>query len=260
MGHNLFPTLPNSIIWRDVVERLRDGARVEEVAALSAEAVEAQLRNAPNDPVYREAIRLLALIPMAAREEDPTAALRELGLSLSRPPDLTELVFAVGERLDDVVARSVRRDDFAELSRRALISTISSCVGDELPGLLDATTDDVARSLRRFSHPGEFTRLSRTFFTSLLSATLSSFLDRTLSGHVGPGERFAHVGERSAFDAALKTYCYETTRIVHEFSRGWYGKNAWSATGLTDVAVAGFGAYALTKILAEMKRKDPAHG
>lgn len=258
MGHNLLPTLPTSKKWRDVVESVASGADAPLVAALSAEAVEAQLREGPRDPVYQEAIRILTLAPMAARETEVATALRALGLEVGEAPDLTDFVFAACDRLDQVALRGSKANDFGELTRRALVAAFSSTLGGEMPGLVETTPADLDRALRRFSQPREFTRLARAFFSKLLSETLSSFLDRALADHVGPGARFAHLGERSSFDNDLRTYCFETTRIIHEFSNGWYGKHAYGAEGISDDAVATYGHVAFRKILAEMSRRERA--
>jgi hypothetical protein len=44
------------------------------------------------------------------------------------------------------------------------------------------------------------------------------------SEHVGPNKRFTAVSEHSDFNAALDLHCREASRIIKEFSGGWYGK------------------------------------
>ena len=87
--------------------------------------------------------------------------------------------------------------------------------------------------------------MARMFFGHLTGEALSSWLDRTLSTHVGPGRRFAHVGERSAFDAALNQYCAEATRMIREFSGGWYWKTLQRRGRIDTSDAAAFAAVAL---------------
>lgn len=257
MGHNHLPTLPTTRKWRAVVDLLGEGATTEAVLAASAEAAESQLRNAVNDPVYVEAVRLLIQIPAAARKADFGRALRDLGIPVGDAPDLSDVLFAVGDRLDRI-ARENRAGDFGELARRALIASLSARIGAELPGLFEATPEDVVTAARRYSTPRDFSGLARSFYTRLLSETLSSFLDRTLATHVGPDGRFAHAGARSAFDGALAQHCLETTRILHEFSSGWHARHQVRGDGASSDDAATFGAVALKKLVSELRRRrDP---
>ena len=255
MGHIHLGVLPSSVKWREVVGLLVELAPSDDVIAAAAIAAETDLRNAADDHVFVEAVRLLAIVPQAAADADFGAALRDQGVVTSRDPDLLELVTALGARLDRV-ADAGRRTDFGELSRRALLSTVTLEIGGALPGLFDATPDDLRAVARRLGHPRAFAGFARAFFTTLLSQTLSSWLDRTLSAHVGPGQRFAHVGERRAFDDALAQYCVEATRIIREFSAGWYGKTLQRGGPLGTRDATIFGAVALKKITEELRRKQ----
>lgn len=260
LGHNLIPTLPTSVRWRAVVELLAGGAAADEVVAATAEAAERQLRVAQADPVYVEAVRLLFLIPVAAQNAAFGDALRQLGLAIGNEPDLTGILFAAGDGLDRIAREHGRGSDFGEISRRALMSALSSRISADLPGFFDANPTEIRRATARFGYPAEFTRLARSFYMRLLSETLSSFLDRTLAQHVGPGERFAHLGERAAFDTALQQYCLESTRIIHEFSRGWHAKHLLGRGIVPRNEIAGYAAFALTKITLELQRRRGLDG
>nr|WP_281720919.1 hypothetical protein [Nitrosomonas nitrosa] len=256
MGHNHFPALPTTRRWREVVELISVGGDIYEIASASARAAEKQLERAHLDPVYRSAVELLFRIPLAAREDGFGRALREIGLPVGEAPDLTDIIFAAGEWLDQAAREGSRAGDFGELSRRALLSALSNRIGAELPGLFDATAGEVARAARRFASPRDFTALVRSFYTRLVTETLSSFLDRELASHVGPGRRFANSGIRSAFDDALHDHSYETTRIIHEFTAGWHGHHVVGRPDVTSTELATFGYSALAKVLAELRRRD----
>jgi len=256
LGHSLFPTLPVSKRWRGVVESVADGRDASWIADCTIRAGARQLQAAPGNAVYREAVRLLVSIPLAARAASFEAALRELGLPVGARPELADLLFAAGDRLDAVATRAGLSDDFGELARRALVAALLQRIGAELPSLLEATPEDVRAATRRYSDPREFTTLARSFFAGLVATTLSSYLDRALAGHVGTGRRFADLGERSRFDRELRTYCHETTRIIHEFSAGWYGRHVYGTGEMTPRAIAGYAAVALGKILKEMERRE----
>lgn len=171
-----------------------------------------------------------------------------------------ELVAAAGDQLDRVGRQEKDSGDFGELSRRALLASLSAQIGEGLPGFFEATPEEVRRSAARASYPAEFSKLARSFFTDLLSRTLRYWLDRTLSTHVGPEKRFAHAGQRAAFDQALQQYCFEATRIIAEFSAGWYGRRFNTGSAISRQDVAGFGAVAFKKINSELRRKWTGDG
>lgn len=258
MGHVRLGVLPKSRWWKDVVALLSGDADNEAVIAASARAAERDMLTATQGPVFVEAVRLLLAIPLAARSEDFGRSLREIGLDVGDRPSLLDLVTAVSEHLDRTAYRSDRRSDLGELSSRALVATLSTSIGDELPGLFDARPADVQAVARKFSWSRGISEISRTYFGHLVSGTLSSWLDRTLALQIGPGKRFSDVADRGAFDVALAQHSSEATRIIKEFAGGWYGMTVHGKGGIGTHDAAVFGAVALKKIVEELRmRREP---
>jgi hypothetical protein len=67
VGHVRLGVLSKSRKWQQVVEQLHLGADVTAVAASAADAAEATLQGASNDPAFLHAFWLLTQIPLAAR-------------------------------------------------------------------------------------------------------------------------------------------------------------------------------------------------
>ncbi len=150
------------------------------------------------------------------------------------------------------------RSDLGELAARALAGTLTSQIGDALPGLFGATSEDVRIEARRLSWSKGIATLTRAFFGELVSGSLSYWLDRTLSLQVGEHRRFGDVADRGAFDMALADHSTEATRIIQEFSGGWYGKTLHENGHIGSPDAAAFGAVALKKIVEELRaRRDP---
>lgn len=256
MGHIHLGVLPKTRKWREVVEQLSDGAADLDIVAATAIAAERDLLAAASDPGFVETVYLLAVLPGAARSENLGEALRSLHLSVPDHPDLFGLITALGDKLDRTNRRLRNPNDFRDLSRRALLSTVTASLGDRLPTLLSVEPADVRAAARKLSAPREFARFARSFFTRLLGETLRYWLDRALSAHTGPGMRFASAGERSQFDRALMQYCLEATFIIEQFSAGWYGKTLYRDGRITSHTAAAYGAVALRKISAELRLKQ----
>ncbi len=259
MGHIHLGVLPNSRSWRAVVELLSEGEPSDRVLRESSIAIEKELRTAAEDTIFVEALVLLGAVPLAARSDDFGDALRRQDIPIRQDPGLIDLAAALGKALDMRVSETGSRTDFGELCRRALLSTFTQKIGGRLPGLFDATSDDVHIAVRELSKSNEFSGLARSFFTRVLSETIHTYLDRTLALGVGTGAGFENVGDRSRFDDAVGQYAMEATRIIKEFAGGWYGKTVYTDGKITRASAARFGAVAFKKTVEEMQRKRARH-
>ena len=259
MGHTHLATLPGTRRWKHVVHLLDEGAPADAVVTASAVAAEKDFAVAADDPVLVEAVRLLALMPQAARTADFGERMRALGVDVPDAPILGDLTVGTSRALEEVLRRPSGRTDFGEIVRRALLGTMSALIGDGLPGLFEADAEDVRVAVAKMGRPNDFSRVVRAFFGRVTADTLASWLDRTLSTRLGADLRFKTLGERDAFDRALDQYCIEATRIIHEFSGAWYGKTLYRDGTITSERAAAFAAVAFRKITEELQRKRDAH-
>lgn len=253
MGHIHLATLAKTRAWAEVIAAIAGGASVISIAGQSAKAAERDLGAAARDPVFIEAVRLVLSIPLAARQVDFANALRMAGLDVSGNPSLMDIVMAVTSRLDTVAKSSPAKTDFAELATRSATSALVDCIGSDLPALFGPTAEDVRLSCRKFSYSAGIAVLTRTFFGVVVSTSLSYWLDRVLAHHIGDGRRFANVGERADFDRSLQQYTSEVTRIIQEFSGGWYGKTVYEKGGIGHAEARDFGYVSLKKITEELR-------
>ncbi len=256
MGHTTLGVLPKTRHWKTVVEMLAGPHVPSAVIAASARAAEKDLLNASSDAVYVEAVHLLLSIPAAARQEDFGDALRQLDLRVRQQPELLDIIVAVTKRLDSVAVSRSGRNDLGELAGRALASTLSTLIGDGLPGLFEATPADVQEAARRLSWNQPVAAYTRHFFSTLTAGVLSYWLDRTLDMEIGDTQRFSTLMDRSAFDTELHGFAWEASRIIKEFSGGWYGKTLHRDGGFSTSQAASFGHVALKKIVDDLRTRE----
>ncbi|MGH6924650.1 MAG: hypothetical protein ACRED5_13010 [Propylenella sp.] len=257
MGHIRLKRLPASRKWRDVVALLADGAPVEDVAGASADAAEAALQHARDDPVLAHSLWLLTQIPLAARAPNFEETARSLGLEISSAPSLMEVVGAYSEAVSRATAGLAGRTDLGEMAQSAAAESLATVAGADLPGLFSATPADVRLALGKLAAPNRFARLARDFFARLTQRHLDYYLSRTLSNQVGPGHSLATTADHSAFNSALEQHCREASRIVEEFAGGWFSKTNYQG-GITPEKARGFAFVALGKISAELQRREAA--
>jgi hypothetical protein len=258
MGHIRLGTLPKTQKWKQVVSLIAGGAKVDGIAAASAEAAENGLERASKDEGLAHVFWLLTQIPQAAREDDFSERLGELGLNVSSEPTLLEIVAAFTRAVDGHVRQAGKRTDLGEMAQLAGSETLASLVGRELPSLFGPTATDVRLAFARLGTSDRFSILARDFFSRLTSRSLGYFLSRELSKHVGPNKRFAAVGEHSDFNAALDLHCREASRIIKEFSGGWYGKTLQHEKIITQDEARRFAYVAFKKLRAELRKRRDA--
>ncbi len=116
MGHVRLGVLPKSRKWNQVVGELRLGADIDTVAASAADAAEASLQGASNDPAFLHAFWLLTQIPLAARGPDFADDLRRLGLQAPDQPSLMDVVAAISGAVDRYAREQGGRTDLGEMA------------------------------------------------------------------------------------------------------------------------------------------------
>jgi hypothetical protein len=258
MGHIRLGTLPKTQKWNQVVNLIAGGADVERIAAASADAAEQGLERASHDEGLAHAFWLLTQIPQAARQSNFSERLWELGLTVSSEPTLLEIVAAFTRAIDGHVRDSGKRGDLGEMAQHAASETLASLAGRELPSLFGPTASDVQQALAKLGTSDRFSIVARDFFSRLTSRSLGYFLSRELSKHVGPNKRFAAINEHSDFNVALDLHCREASRIIKEFSGGWYGKTLHEEGKITPLEARKFAHVAFKKLRAELRKRRDA--
>jgi hypothetical protein len=258
MGHVRLGVLPKSRKWRLVVDELRLGARVGEIAASAAEAAETSLQAAAGDPAFLHSFWLLTQVPLAARGPVFVEDLGRLGINVTGPPSLMSVVAAISAAVDRFAREHGGRTDLGEMAQMAAVESITTLVGSSLPSLFRPNPDEVQRAIGRFASGDRFSTLAREFFAKLTQRSLHYYLSRELSNHIGLGRRFEDDAERREFDASLDRHCQEASRIVEAFAGGWYGKNVYGRDGLTPNAVRRFAPVAFKKLRNELRKRRDA--
>ena len=259
MGHIRLGELARSRRWLQVVELLKAGSGVEDLAAATAHAAETELENAKGDPAFAYTMWLLTQLPLAARSSQFKERLGELGFDADADDSILSLVAGVSTAIDRNVAGRANRTDLGELARQAATETLSSILSVSTPSLFGTTAEDVQRELSRLATKDRFAKLARDFFARLTQKTLEYYISRELPNHVGPGKSISSFDQQIAFREALNRHCREASAIVETFSGGWYSKSNYEGTLNPDTAQR-FADYALTKMHDELRARRSADG
>jgi hypothetical protein len=258
MGHVRLGTLSQTKRWREVVGLLKSEASLQDVAAAAAEASEADLKRASDDPLFQYVAGLLVHLPLAARAPDFEGGLERLGIDGNKGVSVSALLSGIDEAIERQAFEGGRTSDAGELARSALMESLSVNLRGRLPTLFEPTPQEVRKVLAGFAGGDRFARLARDFFARLSYRSLDWYLSRELANHTGPGRRFDTDADRTAFQRALAQHTYEASRIVETYAGGWYGKTVWRDQSLTQGAINDFTRYAFKKMRVELgRRREP---
>jgi hypothetical protein len=259
MGHIRLARLPITKRWDQVVELLRVGGSIGQLAAATARAAETELQSAKGDKALAYTVWLLTQLPLAARSLHFRERLAELGFDPGCERSVLTLVAGLSLAVDRNIAGQSDHSDLGELARQAAAESLSSFVGSATKSLFGTAADDVQRELGRLASKDRFARLARDFFARLTQKTLEYYISRELPNHVGPGKTFQTIDRQIDFRVALERHCREAAQIVEEFAGGWYSKSNFHGI-LSPATAQGFADYALKKMRDELRRRRSSNG
>lgn len=259
MGHLRLGRLPATKPWLDVIEKLRLGDSINELAAATADAAESELHSARGDPAVGITVWLLTQVPLAARSPHFAARLGELGFHPGAERSPLALVAGFSKAVDQQVAGSPKRTDLGELTRQAASESLSAFLSAGTQSLFDTATEDVRHQLGRLATKDRFAALARDFFARLTQKTLEYYLSRELPNHVGPDKSLPSIDREIDFSVALERHCREAALIVEDFAGGWFSKSTYQGT-LTQDSAQRFAAYALKKMRDELRARRTGDG
>ena len=260
MGHIRLGNLPRTRKWQQVVALIEGGAGTAQIAIATITAAEQGFKLAAEDKGLVETIWLLTQLPLAAKSKDFGQALQSVGLDVSNSPGLMEVVGAFSDTIDKKLTNNGGRTDLGEMAQMAATETMTQIIGSRTQSLFGTTTDDVKNAFSKLATNKQFSIFARDFFARLTNKCLDYFVSKAVSYHVGEGKRFRTLAQQGEFTKALGTHSREASKIVEEFSGGWFSKTSWKKKSISRKDAAGFTHVAMKKIVTELKEGAQTNG
>jgi len=260
MGHIRLGRLPRTRKWQQVVGLIAGGAGAAQIANATISAAEKSLGIAADDKGLVETIYLLSQLPLAAKRSNFVASLRDVGVDVSDSPGYLDLVSAFSDAIDRKLANNGGRTDLGEMAQTAASETMANFAGRHTQSLFGATSEDVRASLAELATNKQFSGFAREFFARLTNKCLEYFVSKAIKEHIGENQRFRTLAQQGEFSKALGMHSWEASRIVEEFSGGWFSKTNWENDGISREAAAGFAHVAIKKIVSELKEGAATNG
>lgn len=254
MGHTRLGDIPRTRKWQEIVGLISGGAGAAQVANGVIRAAERGLQLTTEDKALVEAFWLLTQLPIAAKERDFAAALKERGLSVSAEPGLMDVVAAVSEAIDARLPNNAGRTDLGEMAQSAASEAIVQVVTERTQSLFGSMPEDVKIGLAGLGTVKQFGAFARQFYGRLTEKVLQYFVSRVTPNHVGGNElRFPTLAAKAEFDKALALHCREASKIVEAFAGEWFSKTRWENQGISRDDAARFAHVAMRKMVDELK-------
>jgi hypothetical protein len=278
VGHTRLGKIPTSQKWRDVVELVlgseagdfgeggeAGGAsqsggtdpisdlEVRRIAADVLDAADGALHAAARDKGLTRAWYLLVRLVVAARSPDWRKQLEELGVRIPTPATAFDLNVAFQAAVDDYLATHQGSTDISEIAQLAAGEALAELCRSQQVSFLDLPDEELKASLARLSTRVGFGRLGRSFFGNFLGRFLNFYLSRFTAAATGR-MTIPTLADATRLNQALYRHCYESARIVEDFSGHWMSKTEY-LEGISEPHSARFLAVALSKLRKEMLRQ-----
>ena len=252
MGHIYLGALPRTYRWKEVIELLKSGADLNDLADASFFAAHSGLQRVPNDAGFLSTVNSIFELAAAAREKDVSGALENAGIPREHQSTSFDVLVAVSNKVTDDLKHTADRSDIGQMARDSFVESLTRQVQTETGSLFQAGSQDIKKLTQPFRGK-QFKVLMHEFYSAFISRFLSYHLSREIPNHVGPDSRFADMAEHAEFNRAFDLHCRQTVRISDEFTPGWVGKAAFE-NDISRESVKKYAHVAFKKIASEFER------
>ena len=252
MGHIRIGKLPKRRNWLQVCELLETGASIPRLSNQISKNVMRTILNEGNQTAVFHCLKFLIRLTYASKSNDFINELTSIGVNVSQGDSGTKLLSKIINKLSEIVAESPTRSHLDTIAVYSLNETLTQTILKESNTLFGCSIEDVKNVFKKYSTRVRFGKLSRLFFSNYLNRIFQSLIDRTISDYVGTDKQFKDVNNVIKFQESLGIYCWEVSKIVEDYSGGWFSKHAWEGT-INDEEIKRYVRYSFKKLLTELK-------
>jgi hypothetical protein len=257
VGHIRLGILPRYPKWQAVIGLLKDTEiplydLADELSDKVLDGADKVLAGDAAQSCVSYCIWLLAQLTLAARGDNFQTAMGKLGIRVSENTTTTEFLARTSNVATHYLSNLTPQIALNNIAGLALRETLTRTIGIQSQTLFGADLAEVQITLKKYATHAQFSALLHTYFTAFLRRTLRFVIDKEIADHLGPGKRFENIYELNRFDNELERFAGQTTRIVDEFSGGWYSKRVWQQGAIAESDAEGFVHVALKKLRADL--------
>ncbi len=255
MGHIRLGRIPKTYKWRTVFDAFEnEDITAKELAQSISKSAQEEFLSLKGDNSLSFCYWVLVSIVSAARSDSFTESLELLGIKTSNINSgllfLKNIAQFVSESLIDIGNTNV----FSNIAELTLNETLSNSIIRESKSLFGTSIEDIESACKKFGTKKRFAQLSREFFSIFLTRSILFITDKELSNYVIKNTYLKSSFDVLTFQNSLSLYCYQSSKIIEDFSGGWFSKQIWKTDNKIPYdAAKGFMAYALEKVNMELR-------
>jgi len=256
MGHIRLGRLPRTISWKRVLESFSNSdTSLNEIVQLTAIASQKVLTNSKYIEGLTHCFWLFTNIAKASRNENFADSLNNLGISVSDKDSRLNILKKIYDSASTSLRESGKFSILDQIAMDSFKSAFHNTITQESSTLFGCDIDTIQRAFKKYSTSTQVSKLGREFFSQYMYKSFSFVLEKELANKISATGRFQNSKDIENFNRNLKTYCWEASKIVEDFSGGWYGKHSFEGDLVNKKQTYKFTHHAMTKLLSEISRE-----
>jgi hypothetical protein len=253
MGHIRVGMLPKYPRWTTVMGVLADtDVPTSTVADKVLEGAKETLVSESAQSSISYCIWLLAQLTIAARGDEFKDDIARLGIQVTDDSKAADFLARTSHVATIHLSSLTPRNALNSIAGLTLREVLTSTIGVYANTLFGTGLPEVQQAFRKYSTQRQFSLLVHTYFTVFLRRVLCFIIDKEITNHLGLGKRFEYIEDIESFESSLEAFASQTSRIVDEFSGGWYSKKVWQQGDISESDVKRFVHIALRKLCADL--------
>ncbi len=256
MGNARLGRLSKKYKWGEVVQALSSPEdSFNEIVKLTARASEETLVQSKYVDTLSHCFWLYTNIAEAARKEDFVQNLQDLSIEISPSEHGFKILQKIYDSASNFVNGQSRFSTLEQIACDAFKSSILLRIERESNSLFGCNVETVQKALKKLSTKNSVCELGREFFSNYMYRAFSFTLEKELANNVKSNAQFSNVQDIEEFKSRLKTYCWDISKILEDFSGEWFSKHAYQGDLKDKATTKKFTQHAIKKLLSEATRE-----
>lgn len=259
MGHIKLGRLPRTIKWKHVINALiSEDASFYELLSSTSKASKDILTASYNQEGLAHCFWLFTNIAQASRKQDFIQSLNKLGIDVTANDSGMKILKKIYDSASYEINNKTQSKNtiLNQIALESFKSAIHSTITRESASLFGCTPETIQQAFKKYSTSTQVGYLGRELFGQYVNKAFSYALEKELATSIGANNKFRNSHDIQEFNRRLTTYCRETSKIVEQFSGGWYGKHGFIGDLKDKDKARGFTNYAVTKLLSEVNMAE----
>ena len=256
MGHIRLGRLPKTYKWKQVVESLAfSGSSLPEIVSLTSQASEKVLTSSKYIDGLANCYWLFTNIAQASRTDDFIQNLNEIGINILEKDSGVNVLKKIFDYASTGLKNTGSNTVLDQIAIDSFKSAFHNTISQESISLFGCDIASIQRAFKKYSSSNQISKLGREYFSQYMYKSFSFALEKELTNSMSENGRFQSSKDIQEFDKRLKQYCWDVSKIVEDFSGGWYGKHSFEGDIKNKKKVAAFTSHAITKLLSEVQQE-----